>query len=141
MIRILSFTIEDSVLRRFANRRRNQLFGCIHAHNELTFLNRLLLFTKNSTADGELYDHAQSIQMWCVFQVLAGKIFETWEMLTKRISLAKPVDPIVCTLSLSQQANLAWLLGYFGDKNSRKRTSIGLAALIHRRAGGRSSSP
>jgi hypothetical protein len=42
-------------------RRANAPFvGCMHAHNELTILNRMLMFT-----DGELHNSAQSVQMWC----------------------------------------------------------------------------
>jgi len=84
-VRILTFQLDEAGLRQLDNRRRNQLFGCMHAHNELSFLNRLLLFVRNATADGELHDHAQSIQMWSTLQILAGKLFETWVMLTERI--------------------------------------------------------
>ena len=116
-VRILTYPIDEAVLQKLGNRRRNQLFGCMHAHNELSFLNRLLLFTQNSTADGELHDHAQSIQMWCVLQILAGKLFETWQMLAQRILRAKPTDPIIAALCLDHQAALAWLRGYFGGQN------------------------
>jgi len=58
VLKILTYTISDDVLRKLGNRRRNQMFGCMHAHNELTFLNRLLMFTMNPTAEGELHDHA-----------------------------------------------------------------------------------
>ena len=116
-MRILTFPIDEILLKKLENRRRNQLFGCMHAHNELSFLNRLLMFSQNSTADGELHDHAQSIQMWCVLQILAGKLFETWRMLTDRILRAKPADPIITTLCSDHQASLAWLLKYFGDRN------------------------
>jgi hypothetical protein len=115
-VRILTFPIDENVLKKLGNRRRNQLFGCMHAHNELTFLNRLLLFTQNSTADGELHDHAQSSQMWCVLQILAGKLFETWHMLVDRILRAQPADPIIAALCPDHQASLA-LRGYFGDRN------------------------
>lgn len=116
-VRILTYPIDEAVLQKLGNRRRNQLFGCMHAHNELSFLNRILLFTQNSTADGELHDHAQSIQMWCVLQILAGKLFETWQMLAQRILRAKPADPIIAALCPDHQAALAWLREYFGDRN------------------------
>jgi hypothetical protein len=116
-VRILTYLIDKATLKTLSNRRRNQLFGCMHAHNELSYLNRLLLFTQNATADGELHDHAQSIQMWCTLQILAGKLFETWRMLADRILRAKPADPIIATLCPDHQASLAWLRGYFGDRN------------------------
>lgn len=45
-VRILTYLIDEAVLRQLSSRRRNQLFGCMHAHNELSFLNRLLLFVQ-----------------------------------------------------------------------------------------------
>ena len=115
-LRILTSPIDEAVLKKLGRRRRNQLFGCMHAHNELSFLNRLLLFTQNSTSDGELHDQAQSIQMWCALQILAGKLFETWQMLARRILRAKPADPIIVASCPDHRAALAWLHGYFGDR-------------------------
>ncbi len=115
-VRILTFPLDEAGLRRLDNRRRNQLFGCMHAHNELTFLNRLLLFVQNSTADGELHDHAQSIQMWSTLQILAGKLFETWVMLAERILRQQPPDPIIGALCPDHAASLDWLRDYFGER-------------------------
>lgn len=114
-VRILTFPLDEVGLRRLDNRRRNQLFGCMHAHNELTFLNRLLLFVQNSTADGELHDHAQSIQMWSSLQILAGKLFETWVMLAERILRQQPPDPIIAALCHDHAEGLDWLRAYFGE--------------------------
>jgi hypothetical protein len=116
-LRILTYPIDEAVLARMNGRRRNQLIGCMHAHNELTFLNRLLLFTQNATADGELHDHAQSIQMWSVLQILAGKLFETWSMLLKRGLRANPPDPILAALEPKHAESIEWLRGYFGVAN------------------------
>jgi hypothetical protein len=66
---------------------RNQLMGCMHAHNELTVLNR---FGTNPVGDGELADSAGSVQMWCLLQVLAGKLYETSVMVIKTVSAAQP---------------------------------------------------
>jgi hypothetical protein len=65
----------------------------MHAHNELTVLNRILMFSMNKTANGELHDSAQSVQMWCLLQVLAAKLVETWNMLNERFLKATPEDP------------------------------------------------
>jgi hypothetical protein len=73
-IEIRSFTLDDELLRTMGSRKRNQLLGCMHAHNELTFLNRLLLLSQNSVSDGELHGYTQSSQMWCMLQLLAGKL-------------------------------------------------------------------
>ncbi len=115
-VRILTFQFNEARLRQLDNRRRNQLFGCMHAHNELSFLNRLLMFVQNTTADGELHDHAQSIQMWSTLQILAGKLFETWVMLAERILRQQPPDPIVAALSADHSRSLDWLRDYFGER-------------------------
>jgi hypothetical protein len=79
-------------LNKASNRLRNQFVGCMHAHNELTILNRLLMFTMNDTGDGELHNSAQSVQMWFMLQLLAAKLFETWVMLNERFLQANPPD-------------------------------------------------
>ena len=85
----------------------------MHAHNELTILNRLLMFTMNDTGDGDLHNSAQSVQMWFMLQLLAAKLFETWVMLTDRFLQSNPPD-IVGRLELAHQASLEWLTDYFG---------------------------
>ena len=113
-LRILTVPFDEATLRRLGNRRRNQLFGCMHAHNELSFLNRLLLFVQNATADSEPHDHAQAVQMWSTLQILAGKLFETWVMLAERILRQQPPDPITAALCADHANSLDWLRGYFG---------------------------
>jgi len=118
-VRILPFTVDDSALKRLSDRQRNQLFGCMHAHNELTFLNRLLLFSMTDVADGALHDSAKSVQMWCVLQLLTGKLFETWVMVIDRVLSATPEDSLIGVLPSDYQASLAWLRNYFGDKQTK----------------------
>jgi hypothetical protein len=49
----------------------------MHAHNELTVLNRLFMCTIEYPADAdELHISAQTVQLWCLLQVLVGKLFE-----------------------------------------------------------------
>src|SRR5215467_4984788 len=86
----------------------------MHAHNELTILNRLLMFTMNDTGDGELHDSAQSVQMWCTLQLLAAKLFETWAMLIQRFLQSNPPD-VVARFEPAHEASLQWLTDYFGD--------------------------
>ena len=38
--RMLTYPIDEAAIQRLTARRRNQLFGCMHAHNELSSLNR-----------------------------------------------------------------------------------------------------
>jgi hypothetical protein len=112
---IIQIEIDEESLRKLPNRQRNQLVGCMHAHNELVILNRILLFSMNSTGDGELHDAAHSVQMWCLLQVLVGKLFETWNMLNTRFLAANPEDPAIAGLDADHKASLAWLRDYFGD--------------------------
>lgn len=66
---IIQLQINEAALKALPNRQRNQLIACMHAHNELAVMNRLLMFCLNAVAVGELHDHAQGVQMWCVMQV------------------------------------------------------------------------
>jgi hypothetical protein len=111
---VIELSINEEGLKRASNRLRNQLVGCMHAHNELTVLNRLLMFSMNKTTDGELHDSAQSVQMWCLLQVLAAKLVETWKMLNDRFLKANPEDPVLLKLKPDHKASLHWLKDYFG---------------------------
>jgi hypothetical protein len=89
---LIHLTVNEERLKGANNRLRNQFVGCMHAHNELTILIRLLMFTMNDTGDGEPHNSAQSVQMWCVLQLLAAKLFETWLMLNERCSQIRPMS-------------------------------------------------
>lgn len=123
--RILRFKIDPDAIRKLANRERNQVTGCMHAHNELVVLNRLLMFSLNDIGEGELHNHAQGVQMWTVMQLLTGKLFETWNMLVERFLKSNPEDPAIAALSDAHKKDLAWLKDYFGTiplKDSALRT-------------------
>lgn len=112
---ILPLTIDEEEFKKIDNRLRNQLVGCMHAHNELTILNRILMFSMNYQAESdELRDSAQTVQMWCFLQVLAAKLVETWNMLNQRFLKAAPEDPAIARLESRYKENLAWLKDYFG---------------------------
>lgn len=115
---IIQLEIKGDSFKKLPNRQRNQIVGCMHAQNELGVLNRLLMFSLNNVGDGELHDAAHGVQMWCLVQVLTGKLFETWNILTERFLKAKPEDPAVAALSDEAKKSLAWLKGYFGKKNA-----------------------
>ncbi|OYV88855.1 MAG: hypothetical protein B7Z57_14380 [Acidiphilium sp. 37-60-79] len=93
----------------------------MHAHNELAVLNRLLMFSCNDVGVGELHDHAQGVQMWCIMQVLTGKLFETWNVLNERFLKSNPTDPAIVALSEDHKQNLAWLTDYFSSKDTALR--------------------
>ena len=120
---LIHLTVDEGRLKGASNRLRNQFVGCMHAHNELTMLNRLLMFTMNDTGDGELHNSAQSVQMWCMLQLLAAKLFETWVMFNKRFLQANPPD-VVARLEPAHQASLQWLTDYFGKDKPFKDSAL-----------------
>jgi len=115
---IIQFEFDEASLAKLDNRERNQLVGCMHAHNELTILNRLLLFSATPTGEGELHDASHSIQQWCILQMLAGKLYQTWQMLFEGFCKASPEDPALVGLQQDHKASLLWLRGYFKGKTS-----------------------
>jgi len=121
---VIELSIDEDALKNASNRLRNQLVGCMHAHNELTVLNRLLIFSMNNTADGELHDSAQSVQMWCLLQVLAAKLVETWKMLNDRFLKANPEDSALKNLKPDHKASLNWLKDYFGVDLLNKENAL-----------------
>jgi len=120
---LIHLTVDEERLKGANNRLRSQFVGCMHAHNELTMLNRLLMFTMNDTGNGELHNSAQSVQMWCVLQLLAAKLFETWLMLNERFLQSNPPD-VVARLEPAHQASLQWLTDYFGRDKPFKESSL-----------------
>jgi hypothetical protein len=120
---LIHITVDEVRLKGASNRLRNQFVGCMHAHNELTTLNRLLMFAMNDTGDGELHNSAQSVQMWCVLQLLAAKLFETWAMLAERFLQSNPPD-VVTRLEPAHQESLQWLTDYFGNGQPFKDSAL-----------------
>ena len=120
---LIHLTVDEGRLKGASNRVRNQFVGCMHAHNELTILNRLLMFAMNDTGDGELHDCARSVQMWCMLQLLSAKLFETWVMLNERFLQSNPPD-VVAHLEPSHQASLQWLTDYFGKEKPFKDSAL-----------------
>jgi hypothetical protein len=120
---LIHITVDEGSLNKANNRLRNQFVGCMHAHNELTILNRLLMFTMNDTGDGELHDSARSVQMWFMLQLLAAKLFETWVMLNERFLQSNPPD-VVGRLEPAHQASLKCLTDYFGNRQPFKDSAL-----------------
>jgi hypothetical protein len=115
---IIQLEIDEASIQGLDNRLRNQLMGCMHAHNELTVLNRVFMFGTNPVGDGELADSAGSVQMWCLLQMLAGKLYETWLMVIKRFLAAQPEDSAIAGLKPQHRPSLEWLKNYFGDSEA-----------------------
>ncbi len=117
---VIQLQIEGDALKKLSNRQRNQIVGCMHAHNELAVLNRILMFSLNDVGEGELHNKAQGVQMWCVLQILTGKLFETWNMLSARFLQRNPEDPAIVSLSDEHKKSLVWLKDYFGDERPKE---------------------
>ena len=117
---IIQIDIETDAFKKLPNRLRNQFVGCMHAHNELAVLNRLLMFSLNDVGDSELHNDAHGVQMWCVLQVLIGKLFETWNMLVERFLRSSPEDSTVAELNDQHKKSLTWLKDYFGLPNLKE---------------------
>jgi hypothetical protein len=115
---IIQLGIEPEAFKKLPNRQRNQFVGCMHAHNELVVLNRLLMFSLNDVGEGELHNDAQGVQMWCILQVLTGKLFETWNMIAERFFKSNPEDPRIAGLDEQHKRSLAWLKDYFGHERT-----------------------
>lgn len=115
---IIQLAIDEQKLKSAEPRLRNQVVGCMHARNELSVLNRLLLFSLNKTGQHEHHQSAEDVQQWCVLQVLTGKIVETWKMLEERILKAQPEDKALTGLSEPHKKSLAWLKDYFKPKDN-----------------------
>jgi hypothetical protein len=121
---IIQLDLDPEAFKRLPNRQRNQLVGCMHAHNELVVLNRLLMFSLNDVGDGELHNDAQGVQMWTILQVLTGKLFETWDLIAERFLGSNPEDSGITGLSEAHKKSLDWLRDYFGDEQGKKRTQL-----------------
>ena len=103
---IIQLDLDPEAFKRLPNRQRNQLVGCMHAHNELVVLNRLLMFSLNDVGDGELHNDAQGVQMWTILQVLTGKLFETWNLIAERFLGSNPEDSGITGLSEAHKKSL-----------------------------------
>jgi hypothetical protein len=120
---LIQLQIGLDAIKQLPNRQRNQLVGCMHAHNEMVVLNRHLLFALNDVGEGQLHDHAHGVQLWTVMQLLTSKLFETWEMMVERFLGFNPEDPILARLTVDHKKALDWLRNYFGER-PRKDTAL-----------------
>jgi hypothetical protein len=121
---MIQFQLGNEALKKVPNRERNQLVGCMHAHNELVVMNRLLMFSLQDVGEGELHDAAHNVQLWCIVQILIGKLFETWNMLSDRFLKANPEDPALASFDEATKKNLIWLKDYFGEAGSIKESRL-----------------
>jgi hypothetical protein len=60
--------------------------------------------------------------MWSVLQVLTGKLFETWNMLSERFLRSNSEDPAIRQMSQGHRDSLDWLKTYFADQPQKPQT-------------------
>jgi hypothetical protein len=120
---IIQLEIHADTIKRLSNRERNQLIGCMHAHNELTVLNRLFMCTIEYPQDAdELHSSAQTVQLWCLLQVLVGRYSRPGRCSTIGFSGPILLDPMVAALSAEHRECLTWLEKYFDTKDNALAT-------------------
>jgi hypothetical protein len=94
----------------------------MHAHNELAVLNRVQMFSMNDTAPpSDLINSAMTVQVWFFLQLLAGKLVETWNMISERFLQSHPRDAVLKKLEADQINSLSWLKDYFNGSSSKDR--------------------
>ncbi len=121
-LELIKFEISDDALKKASPRLRNQIVGCMHAHNELAVLIRVLMFSMNNTAGpGDLNDLAMTVQVWFFLQLMAGKLVETWNMLSERFLQSNPPDAVLKKLEADQADSLNWLKDYFDGSSSKDK--------------------
>jgi hypothetical protein len=85
--------------------------------NELSTLNRLLLFVSNTTGTTELETRARNSQALLLVRLCSGKLFEGWQMLQRDYfgsKLSKEYDRL---LQESGKNNLTEIKRYFSKSN------------------------
>ena len=69
-----------------------------HLANELSTLNRLLLFVSNSDGFTDLERRARNAQAMLLIRLCSGKLFEAWQMLQRDFfgsKLSKEYEPLM----------------------------------------------
>jgi hypothetical protein len=88
-----------------------------HLANELSTLNRLLLFVSNSNGATDLERRARNSQALLLVRLCSGKLFEGWQMLLRDYfgsKLSKEYDPL---LDESGRNSLTEIKRYFSKSN------------------------
>jgi hypothetical protein len=88
-----------------------------HLANELSALNRFLLFASNSRGISDVERRARNAQAMLLVRLCSGKLFEGWQMLQRDYfgsKLSKEYDPI---LDESGRNSLSEIKRYFSKSN------------------------
>src|SRR5215510_7875427 len=88
-----------------------------HLANELSTLNRLLLFVSNSNGITDLERRARNAQAMLLIRLCSGKLFEGWQMLQRDFfgsKLSKEYEPL---MDESGRNSLTEIKRYFSKSN------------------------
>jgi len=88
-----------------------------HLANELSTLNRLLLFVGNSTGTTELESQIRNSHALLLVRLCSGKLFEGWQMLQRDYFGSKLSMKYDLLLDESGKASLSKIKRYFSKKN------------------------
>lgn len=116
-MKVYELQIPKSDLETIPKAKRNifLLFG--HVHDELTFLNKLLLLVSDTDSRG-VERQAMATQAMIVGRLYCGKLNEAWEMIRKRY-LKKNIEKVI-NPQLSERGRdaLDYLMNYFSDRKN-----------------------
>ena len=115
-MQIAAYRLPVSALDKLPGTERNLLLAVMMAHNELSILNRLLLFSIKETCDDTIGQISHSMQIFFVLKLVAGKLNETWKIIQKHYvsKLDAKYDAILEPPAKSAYTKLST---YFDQKN------------------------
>jgi hypothetical protein len=97
MIQVYRIPIPKSRLRAMPKDERVLLLLLGYASNQLSMLQKLLIFATNRTSDGELEQHATGVQTQMLLRLMVGALNEAWEMVRTRF-IETPMRNVSMTL-------------------------------------------
>lgn len=88
-----------------------------HLRNEITILYKLLTWTNNNQDAHQIMKTVNTYQSLMMVRMLAGKLWEGWELVNKAYFATKVSQVIDSKLSPASKEALKELKSYFGKKN------------------------
>lgn len=113
-MRLVELRIPIDAIRAMPDDERNFLVTASHAHTELAAMIRVVQVAQNQTRQGEIYDAYVNTQYLILLRLMAGKIYESWNLLKYRYfgtQMSKNYDN---ALDEEGKLNLDAVKKYFG---------------------------
>ena len=101
-------------LRTLSRDERNLLLTFAHAANDLGAIQRLVMLAQNQPSIASIYDLYTQTQAFTLHKVLAGKLYECWNLIVARYFSTRLGQTYDTKLSQSGQESLSYLKRYFG---------------------------